>query len=88
MCKYRLVMSTDHEGYDNGIVSRLEKNHSLTGTIPYLDKLGIGSHLTFIYDNDPAHCMQTSSLREISYDKNVVKAVTRNSIYIFHKVEE
>lgn len=88
MTKYRLVKATDHEGNSNGVLEHIEKNYSSIGTIPYLDRLGVGSSLLFVYDNGSELGMQTSSLKEISVSETEIKAVTRNSIYYFEKVEE
>lgn len=85
--KYRLVKSTDLKGKPNGVLEYITMNHSCIGTIPYLNMLEAGSALEFVYDNDSGLCMRTSWLKEITRSDKEVKAVTKNSIYYFEKVE-
>ena len=81
---YRLVKYVGKDGTDK--LARVAEMHSLEGSFyqtPY-----IGTSIYFIYNDLSGKMLASSTIEAMQTADNRLEIVTRNSIFVFEKVEE
>ena len=94
---YKIISVTDKDGnIKQSFMDELKSNHdNLSGDFYYdIEELkrraefGIIVSCGFVWNDDTSKMLRTSQVEEVVDDGNIVTIVTRNSVYVFERMEE